>query len=145
MRRITNGDGSIIMTATPTTADVVSALETLTAFATAHRATLEATEKAIADNVTAKRELASTQGELTRANEALATARPGLTREQFAAVQEYDKHIRNAQVELQTWEAKLPEAEAGLTAAIASHAKADTTHKRLEAMIEDFQKRVAAA
>jgi hypothetical protein len=60
-------------------------------------------------------------------------------------VQEYDKHIRNAQVELQTWDERLPDAQAGLEAANAAHAKADATHKRLEAMIEDFQKRVAAA
>jgi hypothetical protein len=143
-RRITNGDGSTAMS-TPTTAEVIEALETLKAFATAHRNTLEATEKAIADNVTAKRELASITGELARVNEALATAKHGLTRDQFDAVQQYDKHIRNAAVELQTWEAKLPEAHAGLEAATAGHAKADATHKRLEAMIEDFQKRVAAA
>jgi hypothetical protein len=113
MTKSTKSNGATTIMPTPTTAEVVEALGTLKAFATAHRATLEATEKAIAETVTAKRELASTDKELARVNEALATVKHGLTREQFASVQEYDKHIRNAQVELQTWEERLPEAHAG--------------------------------
>ena len=144
-RRITNGDGSIMSPTTPTPAEAAAALDTLLAFDAANGAALDATDKALTANHAAKQELAAVQAELAQATDAHAIAKRGLTKEQFASVQEYDKHLRDARVELQTCEEALPAAAATLEAATVAHAKADAKHKKLEAVIEDFRQRVAAA
>jgi hypothetical protein len=143
-RRITDNGVSTAMP-TPTPAEAAAALDTLLAFDAANGETLDATDKALTANHAAKQELAAVQAELAQATDAHAIAKRGLTKEQFASVQEYDKHLRDARVELQTCEEALPAAAATLEAATVAHAKADAKHKKLEAVIEDFRQRVAAA
>jgi chromosome segregation ATPase len=140
-RRITNGDGSIIMP-TSTKRSIHEICEALkTDYDELNEYAVEIAEaQAVEAELAAKRkELAATEADTAKTLADLEKAQRGLTQSQFDTLHNWDQKLFAARAELTELQQALPKAQAELAATEKALAAADAKHKRMEAHIEKFK------